>query len=342
MRRCFQERNGARQAYNALPPEARSWLSEDVVYIISAEERCAFLHLETDLERDRFIEQFWYRRSSNPRSPTTDFKDEHYRRIAFANESFSRPLIGWKTDRGRTYILLGPPDSIDSHDAGESRAPLGRDTYEQPTEEWHYLHLEGLGRLDLEFFYAPPYGDYRFALPEDQWHALFASHENAVQERLQELLYPTIPGQMTLYIGVQPVQEVQFKDLEATVVTKIVREQVRFSHRVSFSKATAATTLANIQVDIPSAQLFSDDGQMHFVTTFAMFLRISKPSGWVVDTFETTVDADSGGFGPNLTRSVALPLSPGSYRLALAVKNIQTGDVGVVTSALEVPSSDTL
>src|SRR5258708_15608161 len=105
----------------------RQWLSEDVTYIISPDERNAFLQLDTNEERKQFIEQFWLRRSSTPDLPENDFKEEHYRRIAYANEHYASGIPGWKTDRGRMYIMWGPADEIDSHPTGG--------TYDRPIEE---------------------------------------------------------------------------------------------------------------------------------------------------------------------------------------------------------------
>ncbi|HEU0047840.1 MAG TPA: GWxTD domain-containing protein, partial [Nitrososphaera sp.] len=121
------------EAIASLPKIARFWLTEDAIYIISPEERCAFLHLATDEERDQFIEQFWSGRAPDPTSVDNSFKREHYERIVFANEKFSGQLPGWKTDRGRVYVTYGPPDSIESHQSGEKtgRPPeKGPETYE--------------------------------------------------------------------------------------------------------------------------------------------------------------------------------------------------------------------
>src|ERR1700752_2266822 len=90
----------------------KQWLNEDVIYIISPEERQAFLQLATNEEREQFIEQFWLRRSTNPDLPDNDFKEEHYRRIAYANEHFASGIPGWRTDRGRMYIMWGPADEV--------------------------------------------------------------------------------------------------------------------------------------------------------------------------------------------------------------------------------------
>src|SRR5205809_6508787 len=105
----------------------KQWLTEDVTYIITPDERNAFLQLQTNEEREQFIEQFWLRRSSNPDLPDNDFKEEHYRRIAYANEHYASGIPGWKTDRGRMYIMWGPADEVESHPTGG--------TYDRPMEE---------------------------------------------------------------------------------------------------------------------------------------------------------------------------------------------------------------
>ncbi len=93
----------------------RKWLTEDVGYIITAEESQSFKRLSTDDERENFIEQFWLRRDPTPGTIENEFKEEHYRRIAYANDRFASKLPGWKTDRGRIYITFGPPDELESH-----------------------------------------------------------------------------------------------------------------------------------------------------------------------------------------------------------------------------------
>ena len=129
----------------------RKWLNEDVAYLITARERAAFAALETDAERDRFIEQFWQRRNPTPGAAENAFKEEHYRRLAYANEHFAGSVPGWRSDRGRLYITYGPPDEIDDH-SGES----------VPRQDWRYVHIEGLGYdIKVEFFDPGKTGDYR-------------------------------------------------------------------------------------------------------------------------------------------------------------------------------------
>src|SRR5271168_3859051 len=148
------------QSDNQLKKELESpykkWLDEDVIYIISPEERHSFLHLATNEEREQFIEAFWQRRNPDPDSPENTFKEEHYRRIAYANEHFASGIPGWKTDRGKIYIMWGPPDEIDSHPSGGSyERPAnegGGETSTYPFEDWRYRYLEGIGNnVEIEF-----------------------------------------------------------------------------------------------------------------------------------------------------------------------------------------------
>ena len=105
----------------------KKWLNEEVPYIITNEERASFKKFTTDDEREQFIENFWERRNPNPGSPENEFKEEYYRRIAYANEHYASGIQGWRTDRGRIYIMYGPPDENDSHPSGG--------TYLRPQEE---------------------------------------------------------------------------------------------------------------------------------------------------------------------------------------------------------------
>ena len=111
------------------------WLDEDVRYIITDQERADFKKLTTDDQRDKFVEDFWNRRNPTPQSSENPYKEEHYRRIAYANTHFAAGVPGYRTDRGRFHIMYGPPDSIDSKPA-----------LALPTETWHYLFVDGIGR----------------------------------------------------------------------------------------------------------------------------------------------------------------------------------------------------
>lgn len=136
----------------------RKWLSEDVLYIITDQERADFGKLANDRQRDEFIEAFWERRNPIPGATENTFKEQHYRRIAYANEHFASGVAGWKTDRGRIYIVYGPPDEIESHPRGAGLGALPQ----HPSETWRYKFMLGIGQdIFVEFVDACECGDYR-------------------------------------------------------------------------------------------------------------------------------------------------------------------------------------
>jgi GWxTD domain-containing protein len=146
----------------------------DVAYIITNQERYAFDHLSSDVEREEFIEQFWLRRDPTPGTEKNEFKEEHYRRTAYANQRFASSIPGWKTDRGRVYIVYGPPDAIDLHPTGELyQRPLkegGGPASTYPLEHWRYRFLEAIGNhVVFEFVDCTNSGEYRLLVdPPDK------------------------------------------------------------------------------------------------------------------------------------------------------------------------------
>jgi GWxTD domain-containing protein len=152
---------------NNKPPDSpyQQWVKEDVVYIITDLERQAFNALTTDAERKMFIIQFWERRNPTPDASTNPFKEEHYRRIAYANDHFPESVPGWKTDRGRIYIQYGPPNEIESHPAGGTyKRPEkdgGGEVQTYPFEQWRYRWIENIGtNVIIEFVDTDNKGDF--------------------------------------------------------------------------------------------------------------------------------------------------------------------------------------
>ena len=154
----------AQQAPSPAPAAApyTKWVTEDVAYIIRDDERAAFKRLQSDPEREHFIEQFWLRRDPTPGTPENEFKEEHYRRIAYANEHFSAGIPGWKTDRGRIYITYGPPDEKESHPAGNATSAV-------PNEQWLYHLIAGVGtNVIIEFVDPDKTGEYRMTMDPNE------------------------------------------------------------------------------------------------------------------------------------------------------------------------------
>jgi len=353
----------------------RQWLTEDVTYIISPDERNAFLQLDTNEEREQFIEQFWLRRSSNPDLPENDFKEEHYRRIAYANEHYASGIPGWKTDRGRMYIMWGPADEVDSHPTGGTYdRPMeegGGSTTTYPWETWRWRYLEGIGEnIILEFVDPSGSGEYHLTMDPSEKDALL--HVPGAGLSLMESMgmasktdrftrsdgtnLPTAMGgtpasmdefnRLELYAKVNKPPEVKFKDLEAVVTSRIIRDQVHFNWRTDYLKVTNDTVLVPVTVQIPNSQLSFQAKEGIHSATMNIFGRISTLTGRVVQTFEDSVSRD---FPDSLYQQSlklqsiyqkAVPLRPGLYRLDLVIKDVQSGNVGVVNSRLQVPRYD--
>src|SRR5467141_3940005 len=364
-----------RRTLKELDNSYRQWLSEDVTYIISPEERNAFLQLDTNEEREQFIEQFWLRRSANPDLPDNDFKEEHYRRIAYANEHFASGIPGWKTDRGRMYIMWGPADEVESHPTGGTYdRPMeegGGSTTTYPWETWRYRYMEGIGENVIWEFVDPSgSGEYHLTMDPSEKDALLhvpgaglslmesmgmASKTDRFTRSDGTNLPTSLGGQsasmnefnrLELYAKVNRPPEVKFKDLEAVVTSRIVRDQLHFTWRTDYLKVTNDTVLVPVTVQVPNGQLsFQSKDGIHSAT-MNIFVRVSALTGRIVQTFEDSMSRD---FPDSLYQQSlklqsiyqkAVPLRPGLYRLDLVIKDVQSGNIGVVNSRLQVPRYD--
>src|SRR5271165_2258420 len=362
----------ARKTLKELDSQYKQWLNEDVVYIISPQEREAFLQLDTNEEREQAIEQFWLRRSTNPDLPDNDFKEEHYRRIAYANEHYASGIPGWKTDRGRMYIMWGPADEVDSHPMGGTYdRPMeegGGSTTTYPWETWRWRYLEGIGEnIILEFVDPSGSGEYHLTMDPSEKDALL--HVPGAGLSLMEQMgmaskadrftrsdgtnLPTSLGgtpasmdefnRLELFAKVQQPPPVKFKDLEAVVTARLVRDQMRFTWRTDFLKVTNDTVLVPVTVQVPNTQLSFKQKDGVYSATINIFGRVTTLTGRVVQTFEEAVSRD---FPYSLYQQSlklqsiyqkAVPLRPGLYRLDLVIKDVQSGNIGVVNTALHVP-----
>ena len=370
-----QQKQKMRKTLKELDTPYRTWLEEDVVYIITPDERNAFLQIETNEEREQFIEQFWLRRSSNPDLPDNDFKEEHYRRIAYANEHFASGIPGWKTDRGRIYIIWGKPDEIESHPSGGTYdRPMeegGGSTTTYPWETWRYRYLEGIQEnVILEFVDPSGSGEYHLTMDPSEKDALthvpgaglsmLESMGMATKasrfSRTDGTTLPTALGgtpaslneftRLELYAKVQRPPEVKYKDLEAIVTSRMVRDQLRFTYRTDFLKVTSDTVLVPVTIQVPNNQLQFKAKEGVHSAELNIFGRVSTLTGRVVQTFEDSVmkDYPDSLFQASVKQmsiyQKSLPLRPGLYRLDLVVKDVDSGNVGAVNTRLAVPRYD--
>jgi GWxTD domain-containing protein len=371
-----EQKQKTKQVLKELGHEYKQWLNEDVVYIISPAERQTFLQLGTNEEREQFIEQFWLRRSSNPDLPENDFKEEHYRRIAYANEHYASGIPGWKTDRGKMYIIWGAPDEIESHPTGGTYdRPIeegGGSTSTYPWETWRYRYMEGLGEnMIWEFVDPSGSGEYHLTTDPSEKDALLyvpgaglsqlesmglASKTDRFTRSDGTHLPSTLGGstpaslneftRLENYAKVFQPPPVKYKDLEALVTAHIVRDQVHFTWRTDYLKVTNDTVLVPVTIQVPNTQLSFHSKEGVHSATLNVFGRVSTLTGRVVQTFEDAVSRDfpDSLFQQSLKLSSiyqkSVPLRPGLYRLDLVIKDVQSGNVGVINSRLAVPRYD--
>jgi len=353
----------------------KTWLSQEVPYIITDEERKAFTSLSNDEERDAFIENFWLRRNPNPDSPENEFREEHYRRIAYANEHFAAGKPGWKTDRGHIYIAYGKPDDIDSHPSGGSynRTPEegGGTTTTFPFEIWHYRYLEGIGEnIDIEFVDTCQCGDYHFTIDRSEKDALL-NVPGAGLTQYEEMNHKDktdrFNGSGIEKIGGGPEGQqaqgkefdrielaaklfapppIKFKDLDAFVSEhKLLTGPVfPFDVRTDFVKVTESMDMVPITLQIKNRDITfqTKDGVAKGLVNILM--KVTTITGKTVQTQEDTVEVDQPAelLEKTLDRQSvywkAIPLVPGLYRLDIAIKDVNNPDhIGYYDRGIDVP-----
>ena len=367
------------QAQSALRTELKgaykTWLTQDVSYIITDEEMKAFKNLSNDEERDAFIEQFWLRRNPNPDSPDNEFREEHYRRIAYANEHFAAGKPGWKTDRGHIYISFGKPDSIDSHPSGGSyQRPMeegGGETSTFPFEVWHYRYLEGIGEnIDLEFVDTCQCGDFHFTIDRSEKDALLhvpGAGQTQYEEMGQAKKADRFKGGMES-LGTGPMSSqnqskqfdrielaakifapppIKFSDLDNFISEhKLINGPIfPFDVRTDFVKVTDSTVMVPVTVQIKNRDItfVTKDGvSKGFVN---ILIKVTTLTHRTVQSDETTVEVEQPAelLEKALDRKSvywkALPLPPGLYRLDIAIKDVNNADhIGVYGKGFEVPT----
>lgn len=351
----------------------KHWLDEDVAYIITPEERDAFLHLHTNEERDQFIEQFWARRNPNPDSPYNSYKEEIYRRIAYANEHFAAGIPGWKTDRGRIYITFGKPDEIDSHPAGgQWQRPMwmgGGETSTYPWEDWRYRYIDGIGQEVIwEFVDTCQCGEYHLTMDPSEKDALTYVPGAGLTElesmgmasktdrftRADGTHMPNgygMPANMDefsrleRYTAAFRPPKVKFTDLEQVVNHNINYNLLPFEVRTDFVKITDDTVLVPLTVQIADHNMtFKEDNQVQ-ESKINIFGRLSTMTGRTVDTFEDVVSLSvPAELLPQYMSQASrywhgALLKPGLYRLDLVLKDVNSPNkMGTLREAIRVPS----
>ncbi len=350
----------------------KKWMDEDVVYIISDEERKAFKQLNTDEEREQFVEQFWLRRDPTPDTEENEFKEEHYRRIAYANEHYASGIPGWRTDRGRIYIQYGPPDEIEAHSSGGSyERPMsegGGETETFPFEQWRYRYIDGVGQnIIIEFVDTTMSGEYRMTMDPSEKDALLNVPNAGLTLYEQEGLttktnrfnrtdgtHLGVPSQymnqsmnefnrMSQFFKLQEPPQVKFKDLEADVSSRITYNRLPMLVRYDYLRVTETSVVCNVTIQFENhdLQFTEKDGvDKAMINVFGRVTSISRrPITTFEPTLETTAPLDMLEAYKNQKQiyQQSIPLTPGRYHLNIVAKDIMSGNVNVYEAALDVP-----
>ena len=351
----------------------KKWLNEDVGYIISDDEKRAFRTLQTDEEREQFIEQFWLRRDPTPDSEENEYREEHYRRIAYANQYFASGIPGWKSDRGMIYIKYGPPDERDQHNGGTEQRDQregGGTTSMYPYEQWRYRYIEGLPpNVEIEFVDPTLTGEFRMTMDPSEKDALtnipgagLTTCEQFGQcsadktdrfSRTDGTRLGIAPGMMSesmneftrmeQFAKLQAPPAVKFKDLEATVNSTVKYNLLPMKVRADFIPVTGSSVLSNITIQFERKDLQFKQKQTVSTATVNIYGRITSRARRPVNWFEDVVNVDlptdmlqQGVKGASIYQKT-LPLQPGRYRLNIAAKDIVGGNTTSFEMVLEVP-----
>ena len=369
-----QKKANARALKIELSKTYRKWLDEDVRWIITDEEKSAFMQLSNDEERDQFIEAFWQRRDPTPDTEENEFKEEHYRRIAYANEHYPAGIPGWKTDRGRTYIVFGPPDEIDAHPSGGSyERPMeegGGETSTFPFETWRYRYIEGIGQeVMIEFVDSCMCGDYHMTMDRSEKDALkytpnagLTLYEsmgmsnkasrftgNGIEQLGQSPFNKDIQtkefDRLEQFAKLQAAPPVKFKDLEEVVTHKISVNLMPFDVRVDFVRVTGDTVLVPVTIQIKNRDVTFQNKDGIQRGTVNIFGRFTTLTGKIVQTFEDPVQVD---VPPELLaktaenssvywKAVPLRISQNRYRLDVVVKDVNGDRTGSWSRGIVIP-----
>jgi len=358
----------------------KTWLDQDVSMIITDQEREAFKHLSNDEERDAFIENFWQRRNPSPDSPDNTFREEHYARIAYANEHFAAGKPGWMTDRGHVYIAWGKPDDIEAHPSGgQYERPMsegGGETSTFPFEIWHYRYVEGLGEnVDLEFVDNCQCGDYHFTIDRSEKDALKnvpGAGLTWAEQQGQATKADRFKGGGIEQLGLGPGQSAQaqnnqfdrialeakvftappvkFQDMEEFMVSSkiLTGPPFPFDVRADYVKVTNDTVIVPVTLQIKNGDITFTTKDGVSKGPVDILGRVSNMTHKPIITFEDVVGGE--GIPSELLANKlkgssvywkSLPLRPGMYKLDIVIKDVNNPDhIGHYTRALVVPKFD--
>lgn len=351
----------------------KDWLDKDVTYIITDEERKAFKKLATDDERERFIEEFWRRRDPDPDTDENEFKEEYYERIAYTNEHFASGIPGWKTDRGRIWIMYGKPDSRETHPMGGA---YDRPSYEgggststYPFETWFYRYLPGVGSgIEIEFVDPTGSGEYRIARNPNEKDAMLMipgagltlSEQLGLSDKADRITGNGAFGmgnyqreqdspfsRLQLLADLSRPPQVKFSELNSLTNTPAIEENpLNFDVRVDYFRQSDERVITAFTIQTENKDLvFQDSGGLQ-QARINIFGRITSVAGRRVGIFEdpvittATTQELTDAKDRKSAYQKALPLLPGTYKVDVVVRDVVSGATGIRHIGFTVPKYD--
>ena len=352
----------------------KDWLDKDVTYIITDEERKAFKKLQTDDERERFIEEFWRRRDPDPDTDENEFKEQYYERIAYANEHFASGIPGWKTDRGRIWIMYGKPDELESHPSG---GQYDRPSYEgggstttYPFEIWFYRYLAGVGSgVEIEFVDPTGSGEYRIARNPNEKDAMLMipgagltlSEQLGLSNKADRVAGMGGIGmsnyqreqdspfsRLQLLADLSRPPQVKFNDLANSLTGSPAIEEnpLNFDIRVDFFRQSDERVITAFTIQTENKELtFTDSGGLQ-QARMNIFGKITSVAGRRVGIFEdpviTTATAQelTDAKDRKSAYQKAVPLAAGTYKVDVIVRDVASGATGIRHVGFTVPKYD--
>ena len=352
------------------------WLEEDVAYIVTGDERTIFLKLTTEEEKDAFIEQFWFRRDPDPRTAVNEYKEEHYRRIQYANERFHAGIPGWKTDRGRIYIMFGPPDRKESYPSGgwyqRKLHEGGGSTSVFPFEIWEYRYLDGVGD-DIELEFVDQSGGNLYRLTTNAQDKDEFLHVPGMGLTFDEMFNPDFEGRKSpdrvlgirdagflpgipertkdspfakteLLMRVSKAPVIRYDDLKGIVTSEISFDHFDFVTASHHIRIDSGRYLVPITVGFKNADVtFKDDGTGRWASHLQVYGMVRSLEKRIVTEFDDDIRAVysqeqlQSALQLQGVHQKKVMLAPGRYRLDLVVKDVESGRMGTKAVSVNVP-----
>jgi GWxTD domain-containing protein len=351
----------------------KDWLDKDVTYIITDDERKAFKKLATDDEREKFIEEFWRRRDPDPDTDENEFKEEYYERIAYANEHFASGIPGWRSDRGRIWIMYGKPDERETHPSGGSydrpATEGGGQTTTYPFETWFYRYIPGVGSgVEIEFVDPTGTGEYRIARNPNEKDAMLnvpgagltLSEELGLSSKADRVGGASSYGlsnyqreqdspfsRLLLLADLERAPQIKFNELASAVNTGVIEENpLNFDVRVDFYRQSDERVITAITIQTENRDLVFQDSGGLMQARINIFGKITSVAGRRAGVFEDPVITTATAQELSETKErksayqKAVALAPGTYKLDVIVRDVSSGATGVRHIAIPVPKYD--